>query len=383
MPEYRWIVLFSALYAFIAFAFALQIVPPLANTIIATFGISNAQTGLLISAVVIPGIFLALPSGILTDRFGVRLTGSFSSVLIAAGSVITILAVSFEVFLVGRLIVGIGGAFILTSMPSIISQWFPSKELGKAMGIYGLSMPLASVAAFLSASFLILSYDWHYPLYLSTALAILNVFTFSLVVKEGPLRQSGTGTRRLRKGLTNMEVWKTGIIWMLFNAAVISFTTWASSLFQIFWKTDPFYGSFLASAIMLSQIPCSPLFGWVSDRIDKRKPLILWGSLLIAGFFIVTAISPIMVLPVSVLLLGVVAALVPPIVNASAAEASGPQSVGISFGIMSICLNSGIALAPPLIGYAIDLSNSMWPSFLGMSFFSILAAIIAYTLKTR
>ncbi len=54
--------------------------------------------------------------------------------------------------------IGVGGAFLVTSMPILISQWFPKEELGKANGIYGINMPIATVIAFLTLSYLSLKY---------------------------------------------------------------------------------------------------------------------------------------------------------------------------------------------------------------------------------
>lgn len=108
MFRYRWVVLFASFYAFVTFAFALQVVPPLMRSIIHEFDIGHVDTGLLMSVVVIPGILLAIPAGILVDRYGVRLTGSVSTTFVALGCFITAIADSFGTALVGRLILGVG-----------------------------------------------------------------------------------------------------------------------------------------------------------------------------------------------------------------------------------------------------------------------------------
>lgn len=132
--NYRWIILFSSFYAFVTFAFALQIVPPLMGSIMHEFDVTYGYAGLLMSMVVIPGIFLALPAGIIADRYGVKLAGSISAIMLLLGSITSALANSFIALLVGRILLGLGGAFIVTTMPTIISQWFSRDEIGKAMG---------------------------------------------------------------------------------------------------------------------------------------------------------------------------------------------------------------------------------------------------------
>jgi len=383
VSRYRWVVLFASFYAFVTFAFALQLVPPLMRPIIQEFNVSHAQAGLLMSMAVIPGIFLAIPAGMLVDRYGVRLTGSMSTILIALGCFITAISGSFDTVLVGRLILGVGGAFIATAMPAIIPQWFRPDELGKAMGIYGINMPLASVIAFPSASILVLTYGWRYPFYIGTAMAILNIITFVLLVKEGPLKHEQEGGFTVHQALKSVETWKVGIVWLLFNAAALSFTTWSPKVFEDFKGMGPIYASFLASILMWAAMPCVPFFGWISDRIGKRRPLMVIGSALMAGAFAAVAYTSDMALIASIVALGVTAALVPPMVMALPPEILGSALAGTGFGIVAICLNTGIALAPPFIGFLIDTTGSPTLSFVGMALFSAIGAIVAYTLKTK
>lgn len=383
VSRYRWVVLFASFYAFVTFAFALQLVPPLMRPIIHEFNVSHAQAGLLMSMAVIPGIFLAIPAGMIVDRYGIRLTGSLSTPLIALGCFITAIADSLNMALVGRLILGVGGAFIATAMPAIIPQWFPPEELGKAMGIYGINMPLASVIAFPSASMLMLTHGWRYPFCIGTAMAILNIIIFTILAKEGPLKREHDGGLSGHQALKSVETWKVGVVWLLFSAAALSFTTWSPKVFEDFKGMSPIYASFLASILMLAAMPCVPLFGWISDRIGKRRPLMVIGSALMAGAFAAVAYTSDMALIASIVALGVTAALVPPMVMALPPEILGSALAGTGFGIVAICLNTGIALAPPFIGFLIDTTGSPTLSFGGMALFSAIGAIVAYTLRTK
>lgn len=383
-PRYRWVVLFASFYAFVSFAFGFLATPPLMTSIVQEFGISSAEAGLLMSAVVIPGIFLAMPVGVFVDRRGVKFMGFISTVLAAAGCLITATANSFTMALIGRLILGVGGVFITTAMPAIIPQWFPREELGKAMGIYGINMPLATVIAFPVASTLMLAYNWRYPFYIGTTIAIVAIAIFTSIVKEGPLKLKEHKQRlSVRQALKNTEIWKVGIIWLLFNATALSFTTWAPKLFEDYKSMDPVHASFLASILMLAAMPCVPVYGWVSDKIGRRRPLTVMGSVLMSLALIASAHTSNMALMASIMALGITASMVPPTVFALTAEILGPSLAGTSFGITAICLNIGAALAPPLIGHLIDVTRSLPLSFIGMTTFSATGSIVAYTLKTK
>lgn len=382
--RYRWAVLLAAFYTFVAFAFAFQEAPPLMDSIMQEFDISHAEAGLLMSIVMIPGIFLGVPVGALVGRYGVKLTGFTSTVLIAGGCFLTATANSFIVTLIGRLILGVGGVLVTTTMLVVISQWFSSEELGKAMGIYGINMPLATVIAFPTASMLLLSHGWRYPFYIGTVIGATAMAVFTVMVKEGPLKHKEHEQRlSASHALRNVEIWKVGMVWLLFSASTLSFTTWAPNLFTNYKDMDQVQASFLASVVMLAAIPCVPVYGWVSDRIGRRKPLMTTGFILITLALIAAGYTSDLALTASIAALGVTASMVPPIASALLAEISGPSLAGVSFGVMVICQNTGATLGPLLIGYVIDVTQSLTLSFLGMVMFSAAGAVVAYALKTR
>lgn len=381
-PRYRWAVLFASFYAFVAFAFTFQLVPPLIPSIIEEFNLTNAEAGLLMSIVLVPGIFLSLPAGLFVERYGVRQVGFASLVCVVLGCFVTATANSFMMVLAGRLILGLGGSFVIPTTATIIPQWFTRKELGKAMGIYGINMPFATAIAFPSASVSMLAYGWRFPFYIGLAIGITATAVFMAVVRDGPF----AGHKRkasARQAIGNFEIWKVGLVWLFFNAAALSFTTWAPRLFETFKEMPEVYASFLASLLMWGAILCVPLYGWMSDRTGRRKPFAIAGSFLMTLAFVALAYTSNLTLVISILALGVSAAMVPPIASALPAEILGPSLASVGFGITGICLNIGAASAQPLVGFILDITESYEFCLLGMAALSAAGAVVAYALKTR
>ena len=381
-PRYRWAILFASFYAFVAFAFTFQLVPPLIPSIIEEFNLTNAEAGLLMSIVLVPGIFLSLPAGLFVERYGVRQVGFASLVCVVLGCFVTATANSFMMVLAGRLILGLGGSFVIPTTATIIPQWFTRKELGKAMGIYGINMPFATAIAFPSASVSMLAYGWRFPFYIGLAIGITATAVFMAVVKDGPF----AGHKRkasARQAIGNFEIWKVGLLWLFFNAAALSFTTWAPRLFETFKEMPEVYASFLASLLMWGAILCVPLYGWMSDRTGRRKPFAIVGSFLMTLAFVALTYTSNLTLVVSILALGVSAAMVPPIASALPAEILGPSLASVGFGITGICLNIGAASAQPLVGFILDITESYEFCLLGMAALSAAGAVVAYALKTR
>jgi predicted MFS family arabinose efflux permease len=381
-PRFRWAALFVSLLAFVAFAFSFQTAPPLIPPIIGEFGISNVEAGLLMSLVVVPGIFLSLPAGLVMGRYGVRRVGLVSLLCVVAGSLVSATAGSFVAMLMGRLILGVGGAFILTATPSIVAQWFERDELGRAMGIFSVNMPLATVIAFPSASALNQIYGWRFPLYVGSGLGVVASLAFAALIREGPLARREESVNSSRY-VGNLELWKVGLVWLFFQATALSFMTWTPTLVERFRGVPKVEAGFLASLLGWAAIICVPVYGWLSDRTGRRR------LFLVAGFFL-TILSLIAVafvtdaeLVSSVVALGIASAMIPPIVQSLPYDIAGPSMAGVGFGVMNICGNIGVALSQPLIGYVLDSTQSYVLCMLAMIVFAAIGAVVVFSLKGK
>ena len=337
------------------------------------------------SVVVIPGIILALPAGLVINRYGFRMLGFVSIVSVTIGNLLTALANGFAMALVGRFIVGVGGAFLVVGSPIFITQWFEHRDMGKAMGMYGMNMPVSIILAFPIAAALSQAGGWRYPFYVTALVSFVCALLFIVLAKEGPLK-GDSGPLRFedaKHAIENVEVWKVSITWMLFNATTIGFLTWAPRLFQQFKGLDAFNASLLATVMMYSAVFFAPLFGWISDKLDRRKPFILIGPLAMASVLFLTAYAAGLPLVFCVLGLGISASTVPPLVMVIVAQNLAPRFSSIGFAVVTLCQNIGIALSGPLGGFLLQTTQSLPQTFGGIALFACASAVVALTVKTK
>jgi MFS family permease len=294
----------------------------------------------------------------------------------------TVLAGSFALLLVGRLILGIGGTLIITASPAAIAQWFRREELGKAMGIFAINMPFATIIAFPTASALMLAYGWRFPFHISLGVSAVAAVFYFAVVKTGPYVKREKPAS-MREAFRNREIWKVGIVWLFFNAAALSFTTWAPTLLGKYKGMPEIQSGFLASLFMWSAIFCVPVYGYLSDETGRRKLFAQIGFLLMSLSFVALAFTSDLALVASILALGITAAMIPPIVSTLSAEILGPSLAGIGFGINNTCANVGASLAQPFVGFLLGLPEPYMLSLFVMAAFAAIGAVAAYTLKTK
>ena len=93
---------------------------------------------------------LLLTAGALGDRFGRRRALTFGLVVFGAGSALSAIATTPGMLIAARAVMGVGGAFIMPSTLSIITNVFPAGERAKAIGIWaafaGLGIAIGPVS---------------------------------------------------------------------------------------------------------------------------------------------------------------------------------------------------------------------------------------------
>ena len=131
-----------------------QLIASLANWIKPELNLTNTQFGLLTGLIFIffyafAGVFM----GVLADRVN---RTRFIAIGLAAWSVLTAIsgmAKGFVSIAIPRLFIGIGESIMTPTSMSILSDRFPSKNLGFAAGTYYMAGPIG-----LSASLLLVAY---------------------------------------------------------------------------------------------------------------------------------------------------------------------------------------------------------------------------------
>ncbi len=105
-------------------------------TLVRELHASNSQLQWMVDAYVLVFAGLLLTAGSLSDRFGRRLVLNIGLLVFGAGSAASAFAVSATMLIGTRALMGIGGAMIMPSTLSILTNVFPAEERGRAIGIW-------------------------------------------------------------------------------------------------------------------------------------------------------------------------------------------------------------------------------------------------------
>lgn len=376
MSNKRWLFLAIAFLGAFAFIFSMQAAPPLIPAITDQFGLTHTQAAGIMLFVALPGIFLSIPAGLLTDRHGCKKLCCAGLVLVCLGNFLTALSPSFHLLEGSRFIVGIGGAILYSATPSLIFQWFSGKEAGLALGIWALNLPLATVMAFNLLNRAGLAYGWRYSFWIAGALALVVLIISAVFTAEKRAGRKSYSLAPLRIG----SIWILAAVWAAFNMAILSLTTWGKTLF-IDMNIPPIRADFLAGLVMMVTL-ITPLTGYIADRIGRRRILILISAI---GVMLCLAFLPIAgeQLMIPLIILGLFTALTPPSLFALPPELIGPENTGQGFGVLNTAQNFAVLIGPLIVGRVLDSTQSDPAAFFTMASFAVLAIIFTLLLKAR
>jgi len=371
--NYRWKILAMTYFCMLSFAMVFQSISPLLTLIRDEFSISRAEAGLLMSFFALPGIIVALPGGIISDRFGMKKTGIASLVLMVIGTLVVGTSnIPLQAY-VGRIVSGAGGLTLAVVLPQLLSRWFLGKELGVGMGIFNTAMPLGTILSFNIFSIIGESLNWRMPIFLTTTASIVALSVFLWLFKEPSgktsITKNGTGSSIKKLG---PAIWLVGLAWMWFNAAFISFLTFSSDFFVTRGYAIGSAG-LLSSIVMMGSLFLSPLMGYFVYKFGRERAFIGIGGIIIAFLIFLVPTSPV-VIPLLVLI-GVFVAFVPAPIFSLPPKLVKPENMGLAFGIVTACLNIGILAGPYFAGLIKDVTGDYSFSFYLMAIFAVLQAV--------
>ena len=123
-------------------------------------GASPSQLQWIVDSYMLVFAGLLLTAGALGDRFGRRRALTLGLFVFGAGSALSAIATTPGMLIGARALMGVGGAFIMPSTLSIITNVFPAGERAKAIGIWAAFAGLGIAIGPVAGGWLVEHADW-------------------------------------------------------------------------------------------------------------------------------------------------------------------------------------------------------------------------------
>jgi MFS family permease len=231
----------------------------------------------------------SLLAGTSMDRFGAKRVIPIGAAVVGIGALFfgtgnAILAN------VGRFLQGAGGAFALIGAVYLITKNFPASVAASLIGATQMfGMAGGSAGQFLVGPIIKNGLSWdRFWIYAGCLGLVISGVLFILLPKETPkTTTSGSGAfatllRSLGKVFRNPQSILCGFIsGLLFIPTTILGMTWGVRFLQEARGREYEAAVVLAATIPLGWMIGCPLLGFISDRLGRRKPVILGGTIML------------------------------------------------------------------------------------------------------
>lgn len=158
----------------------------------------NAKIGFLTFTFTVAYAFSNLFWGFIIDRLGARKTAIMGLAVWTVTMIMGGLATSYEMFLVSRVILGIGEGMMIPVSGKFISNWFNQRELGRAQSSWLAGNYLGPALGALILSTVIASFHWHAAFYVLACFNLfINIPMFLFLTRDTPEQHTSISKEEL------------------------------------------------------------------------------------------------------------------------------------------------------------------------------------------
>ena len=337
------------------------------------FGIGATALGHLSAFYFYSYVGMQIPTGILADVLGPKRLLTAGALVAAVGAFLFAAAPGLGLAGLGRLLIGgsVGVAWVSVLMLS--SRWFPHRQYALTSGLALCAGLIGAVTAGVPLRLLVEAFGWR-PVMLASAVGSVGIFAaIALVVRDDPSQKGYAGyaqtpDRSSGQGFSVLtgivKVFRYPNTWFLTLAPggvvgpVLAFSgLWGVPFFTSVYGLTPARSAALTSALLVAWGVGGPVFGGLSDRIGRRKPLYLAGCLIgCAGWAAILFVPDLPMWLLGGLVLGVGFVSGGMIIGFAFVRESVPSSLA---GTVSGVCNMGVMIGPmvlqPAMGRILDL----------------------------
>lgn len=271
----------------------------LAGLLMAEFGATATEFGVLASMYFYLYGAMQVPGGIMADTLGPRRTLQLSGACLAGGALLFGWAPDLETAYAARVLVGLGAAPIFVCTLRLIASWFDPWRFATLVGLTNVAGSVGSVLAGAPLAAAADSVGWRGVFWGLGGFTLLATGVAWMLVRDRPSGGGTPGALTLGPSLTataallrDPEIWKAFAAKAGFDSShLLFFAVWGVPYLGQTYALPRASASLFVSIGVAGFAVGSPCHGFLSDRVfhSRRVPLVLasavytllWGAVLV------------------------------------------------------------------------------------------------------
>jgi len=352
---------------------------PVMGDIKGEFLLTQAQLGLIVSMNFMGNVAMQVPSGLMGDKFGRKrilipgflLAGGFAAV---AGGMPT-----FMLFIAAWFLVGMGQGTYYGPQYGISSSAIPAKRITLGSAIINSGMAFGTSIGYYISTYSVHEYgmNWRVPFFIIAGFTIVVGIAMHIIVKKDPSRKAREAAAAASKTGEKVEKLKLAVLFKnrnLLASYIIIFASIYGFFMLLTWL--PYYleadrgitggkVAFVSSIVPWAAIPGSLLLSMWSDKLGRRKPvLLLMLPISLVAVASIVFFKSMTIVYIALILYGIFGKIsINPILVAVVADNAPKQSYSTAFSVYNFLGMSASILAPYITGYLADKTGSLASGF--------------------
>lgn len=283
--------------SFLLFQFILHLSSGIViGAIMAEMNLTASTAGLLGSVSYLVYAGFQIPVGILFDRKNTRTLFAVNALLCGLGCFLFAASHSLLGLFLARLLIGAGSSFAFVGFSHLLRQHFPLKHFAFMIGLSETIAFILTVFTMISLGKLLSGWGWRFFMNISGFSGLcIAAACWKLIPNRPPVKlPTPNYGAQILQIIKNKWAWMNGIfVGLTFTVVTVFGALWVIPFIQVKLNCALPTASLLGAMFFLGAGISCPLFGFLSNLFERRKPLILSSCISTACFLLIALYWPI------------------------------------------------------------------------------------------
>lgn len=287
---YPWIVWILAA-SFFYYKYLIQVSPSVMSAqLMRDYSLTGAGLGNLAACFFYGYLLMQIPVGILLDKWSPGKLTAIAAFFCALGIFLFANTYTVTSACLSRFLIGLSAAFAAVSCFKLTSIWFPPNRFAFIAGLSMTAAMLGAVGGEGPLSLLVMKFNWRHALELIAIPGFILSFLMWILIRD---KQSSRNTNstileeqiklipKLRRILKDKQTWLLSLYsGLAFSPVSVFGGLWGASFIEKAYSLNLVEAASAVSLIFIGFALGCPLTGWFSDHIERRKPIMLMGTVM-------------------------------------------------------------------------------------------------------
>lgn len=333
------------------------------------FGVDALTLGSLSAFFYYAYVSMQIPVGILVDRYGAHRLLTVMCIVCGLGCLLFAAAKNVVSADFGRLLMGFAASFAFVGSLKLAVLWFPANRFGLLAGLTQALGMLGAAVGQAPTAFSVSHLGWQTTMFLIGVACLILGILIGLIVRDRPIHSLSrheplASDKNLLAGIKNVlknpqSWWNAAYAGLIYAPTAAVAELWGVTFLAQNYHLSPRVAATGVSLIFIGIGLGGPLIGWFSDRIQRRRSLMLLSAgscfILLMLMLYLPSTTPVSVLFIVMFLYGISNTGFT-IAYAVASEINPRGIAGTSVALANMASVIIGAFFQPLIGWVLDLN---------------------------